>query len=146
MNYCAASSWPFSAFSWQAMQWRVQGTASRRLALISLPPNAFSEAAFVDAGQSAVDHVEQLAVVVALAEEEFLVIGTGGAIGDVLRGLIVGGAAVLLIARHHVAQFLAPGFQPFSECVEFLLVHDSFYPRLLAAVKLKPRLTGPHRS
>jgi hypothetical protein len=48
--------------------------------------NAFSEAAFANAGQGAIDHIEQLAVVVALAEEEFLVIGTGGAIGDVLRG------------------------------------------------------------
>jgi hypothetical protein len=77
--------------------------------------DAFSEAAFANASESAIDHVEQLAVVVALAEEEFLVVGTGGAVGDVLRGLIVDGATVLLIADNHVAQFLAPGFQPFPE-------------------------------
>jgi len=77
--------------------------------------NAFSEAAFADASESAINHVEQLAVVVALAEEEFLVVGTGGAIGDVLSRLIVGGTAVLLIADNHVAQFVAPGFQSFSE-------------------------------
>jgi hypothetical protein len=50
-----------------------------------------------------------------LAEEEFLVVGAGGAIGDVLSGLIVDGTTVLLIADNHVAQFLAPGFQPFPE-------------------------------
>jgi hypothetical protein len=77
--------------------------------------NAFSEAAFADAGERAIDHVEQLAVVIALAEEELLVVGAGGAIGDVLGGLIVGGTTVLLIADNHVAQFLAPGFQSFSE-------------------------------
>ena len=36
-------------------------------------------------------------------------------VGDVLRRLIVDGTAVLLIADNHVAQFLAPGFQLFSE-------------------------------
>jgi hypothetical protein len=71
--------------------------------------------AFTDAGESAIDHVEQLTVVVALAEKELLVVGTGGAVGDVLSGLIVGGAAVLLIADNHLAQLLAPGFQSFSE-------------------------------
>src|SRR6266403_1732175 len=77
--------------------------------------NALSEAAFADARESAIDHIEQLAVVIALAEEEFLVIGTGGAVGDVLRRLIVDSATVLLIADNHVAQFLAPGFQLFSK-------------------------------
>jgi hypothetical protein len=76
---------------------------------------AFSEAAFADAGESAIDHIEQLPVVIALAEEEFLVVGTGGAVGDVLRGFIVDRTTVLLIADNHVAQFLAPGFQFFSE-------------------------------
>jgi hypothetical protein len=86
--------------------------------------DAFSEAAFTDAGESAIDHIEELAVVVALAEKEFLVVGTGGAVGDVLGGFIVGGAAVLLIADHHLAQFVAPVFQLFSEGLEFLLIHD----------------------
>ena len=77
--------------------------------------DALSEAAFTDASKSAIDHIEQLAVIVALAEEELLVIGTGGAIGDILSGLIVGCTTVLLIADNHVAQFVAPGFQFFSE-------------------------------
>jgi len=86
--------------------------------------NAFSEAALANASKSAIDHIEQLAVVVALAEKKFLVVGTGGAIGDVLSGLIVGGTAVLLIADNHVAQFVAPGFQSFSKCIQLLLIHD----------------------
>ena len=48
--------------------------------------NAFSEAAFANARKRAFDHVEQLPVVVALAEEKLLGVGTGGAIGDILRG------------------------------------------------------------
>src|SRR5277367_5342157 len=76
---------------------------------------AFSKAAFAYARQGTINHVEQLTVIVALAEKELLVVRTGGAVGDVLRGLIVGGAAVLLIADHHVAQLVASGFQPFSE-------------------------------
>ena len=79
--------------------------------------NAFSKAAFANASQSAIDHVEQLAVVVALAKEKFLVVGTGGAVGNVLRGLFVGSATVLLVADNHVAQLPAPGLQPFSECL-----------------------------
>ena len=71
--------------------------------------DAFSEAAFADASESAIDHIEKLPVVVALAEEEFLVVGAGGAVGDVLCGLVIGGATILLIADNHVAQFVAPG-------------------------------------
>jgi hypothetical protein len=77
--------------------------------------DAFSEAAFTDARESTIDHIEQLAVVIALAEEEFFVVGTGGAVGDVLRGLVIDSTTVLLIADNHVAQFLAPGFQLFSK-------------------------------
>jgi len=51
--------------------------------------DAFSETPFAYARERSVDHVEQLTVIIALAEEEFLVVRTGGAIGDVLRGLIV---------------------------------------------------------
>src|SRR5208337_5673920 len=56
--------------------------------------DAFSEAAFADTGECAIHHEEQLAVVVALAEEELLVVGAGGAIGDILRRFIVGSATV----------------------------------------------------
>src|SRR5882724_11992816 len=77
--------------------------------------DAFTEAAFAETGESAVDHLEQLTVVVTLAEEKFLVVRTGGAIGDVLSGLVIRVTAVLLVAGHHVAQFLLPRFQPFSK-------------------------------
>ena len=77
--------------------------------------DAFSEAAFANAGERSIHHVEQLAVVVALAKEKLLVVGAGGAVGNVLCSLVVRGATVLLIAYNHVAQLLAPGFQPFSE-------------------------------
>src|ERR1700678_133006 len=65
--------------------------------------DAFSKTAFANAGKSPVNHVEQLAVVVALAEKEFLVIGTGSAVGNVLSCLIIGGTAVLLIPDNHLA-------------------------------------------
>lgn len=86
--------------------------------------NTFSEAAFAYARERPVDHVEQLPVVIALAEKKFLVVRTGGAIGNILRGLIVGGTAILLVAHNHVAQFLAPGFQSLSERLKLLLIHD----------------------
>jgi len=89
--------------------------------------DALSETAFPDTRQSAIDHVEQLAVVVALAEEKFLVVGAGSAIGDVLSSLVVGGATVLLITDHHLAQFVAPGLQFLSKGLEFLLIHDYAY-------------------
>jgi hypothetical protein len=77
--------------------------------------NAFAEAPLAEASQSTIHHLEQLTVVVALAEEKFLVIRTGGAIGDVLGGLVVRTATVLLVAGHHVTQFFLPRFQPLSE-------------------------------
>ncbi len=72
--------------------------------------NAFSETTFTNARQGSFDHVEQLAIVVALAEEKFFGVRAGGTIGDILRGLFIGCATVLLVARHHVAQFLLPHF------------------------------------
>ena len=44
---------------------------------------AFSKSAFADAGKSIVDHLERLALGIALMEEKFLCIGTGGTIGNV---------------------------------------------------------------
>src|SRR5580698_474804 len=73
--------------------------------------DAFPKTAFADARQSTVHHIEQLAVVITLAEKKFLVVGAGSAVGDVLSGLIVGGATVLLITDNHLAQFIAPGFE-----------------------------------
>src|SRR5580692_5712393 len=41
--------------------------------------DAFAEAAFADAGKSLVDHLQGLAVVIALAKQELFGVGTGGA-------------------------------------------------------------------
>ena len=56
--------------------------------------NAFAEVAFADADQGLVDHLQSLAIIVALAEQEFLGIGTGGPVGNILSGILVGGTAV----------------------------------------------------
>ncbi|HSZ62681.1 MAG TPA: hypothetical protein VK828_12845 [Terriglobales bacterium] len=86
--------------------------------------DAFSEAPFAYARQRSIDHIEQLTVIIALAEKKFLVVRTGGAISDILRRLIIGGATILLVAHNHVAQFLAPGFQSLPERLKLLLIHD----------------------
>jgi hypothetical protein len=87
--------------------------------------DAFAEAAFADAGQGLINHLQQLALIVALAEEKFLVVGTGGAVGDILRRVFVGGTSVGLVAVHRAAQLLLPRFQTFLECVDLLLIHRS---------------------
>lgn len=66
---------------------------------------ALTEAALTDTLQRAIHHLQQLAIVVALMEEEFLVIGVGSPIGDVLCGFHVGVAAILGRPRHGVPQF-----------------------------------------
>jgi hypothetical protein len=86
--------------------------------------NAFAKAAFPNSRQRSFDHVEKLPIVVALAEEKFLRVRAGCSIGNVLRGFFIGCAAVLLIARHHVPQFLLPHFQPFLKGFEFLFIHN----------------------
>ncbi len=80
-----ASSRPCSTFSWHPMQWRVHGTASRRLALISSPQaDAFAEAAVANPDQRALHHLQHLALVAALAKEKFLGIGVRRPVGNVL--------------------------------------------------------------
>src|SRR5580692_5606638 len=71
--------------------------------------DAFAETAFADAGESFVDHLQRLPVVIALAEQEFLGVRTGRAVGDVLRGVFVRGTAIGLGAVHGAAQLLLPG-------------------------------------
>src|SRR5271169_5313463 len=70
--------------------------------------DALAEAAFADARQRFLHHLQKLPLVVALAEEKFFGVGTGGAIGDILRRVFVGGAAVGLSARHRTPQILLP--------------------------------------
>ena len=77
--------------------------------------NTFPEAAFADAHQRLIHHLQKLPLVVALAEQEFLGVGAGGAVGDVLSGVLIGRAAVLLRAGDGATQLLLPRFQPLLE-------------------------------
>ena len=80
---------------------------------IDLPPagDALAEVAFADAGERTLDHLQELAVGVALVKEKFLVVGTGGLVGDILRRVFVCAAAILLRARDGAPQVLLPRFQ-----------------------------------
>src|SRR5262244_596391 len=51
--------------------------------------DAFAETAFAYARQSAFDHLQQLAVVIALVKQELFVVGTGGAVGNILRRVFI---------------------------------------------------------
>ena len=89
------------------MQWRVQGTASKTLRIdFFAAMDAFSETAFSNAGQSFLHHLQKLALVIALAKEKLFGVGTGGAIGNVLGRIFVGGATVGLSAGNSAAQVL----------------------------------------
>jgi hypothetical protein len=87
--------------------------------------DAFAKVAFANANKSFIDHLQGLTIVVALTEQEFLGVGTGGAVSDVLGSILVGRAAVGLGTIHGAAQFLLPGLETFFECFQFLLIHKS---------------------
>ena len=73
--------------------------------------DALAEGALPNSIQRAFHHLQGLALVVALVKQEFLVIGTGGAIRDILCRIFVGAPPVLLGAGDVSAQLLLPGFQ-----------------------------------
>src|ERR1700686_4939282 len=75
--------------------------------------DALAEAALADAQQRLFHHLQQLPLVVALGEEKFLGVGAGSTIGNVLRGVFVRRATILLGARYRAAQLLLSCFQPF---------------------------------
>ena len=85
--------------------------------------DALAEGAFANARQSPVYHLQELPVVVALMEEEFLGIGARGTIGDVLRRVLIRRAPVLLCTGDHAAQLLLPRLQSFLELIQSLLFH-----------------------
>jgi len=58
--------------------------------------DALAKAAFADTRQSLFNHLQQLPFIVALAEQKFLGVGTSGAVGNILRGILVSGAAIRL--------------------------------------------------
>ena len=77
--------------------------------------DTLSEAAFADARQSFIHHLQELPLVVALAEKKLLGVGTGGAIGNVLGRVFIGGAPIGLRAGDRPAQLLLPGLKPLLE-------------------------------
>ena len=81
------------------------------------------EGSHADAVERTLHHGQELALVVALMEEELLGVGVCCFVGDVLRGLAVGGTAILLGARDYLTQLLLPLFEPFLERLQLLLVH-----------------------
>jgi len=77
--------------------------------------DTLSETAFADASQSFIYHLQELPLIVALAEKKLLGVGTGGAIGDVLGRIFIGGAPVGLRAGDGSAQFLLPRLKTLFE-------------------------------
>src|SRR5580698_9067018 len=87
--------------------------------------DALAEAAFANAHQRLLHHLQKLPLVVALAEQKFLGVGAGGAVGNVLGRILVRRAPVLLRAVHGAAQILLPRLQPLLETFQLFLVHRS---------------------
>src|SRR5215469_9128887 len=58
--------------------------------------DAFAEVAFANAGERALHHLQQLPVGVALVEEKFFVVRTGGLVRNILRHILIGATAILL--------------------------------------------------
>jgi len=79
--------------------------------------DAFAKGTFANAAQRGLHHLQRLPLIAALVEEKLFRIGTGGAIGDVLCGVHVGCATVLLIARNVLTKFALALFQSFLKCV-----------------------------
>jgi hypothetical protein len=76
-----------------------------------------AETAFPDSRQRPIHHLQKLPLVVALAEQKFLGVGTGRPVGNILRCVLVSGAAIGLRSRDCAAQLLLPRFQSLLECV-----------------------------
>src|SRR5437870_7249095 len=74
--------------------------------------DALPENTLADAVQRTLDHLQQLTFIIALVEEEFLVVRAGCPVGDILRRILVCAAPILLGTRHVPPQFLLPAFQP----------------------------------
>lgn len=87
--------------------------------------DALTKVSFANTVKRTIDHLQQLPVIVALMEEEFLVVRVGGAISDVLGRFQIGVPAVLRGASHGVAQLTLTILQSLSESFESLFLHRS---------------------
>jgi hypothetical protein len=82
----------------------------------------------VDALQSRIDHVEDRAVRIGHAEEEFLRVGVRCLVREVHRRIFVRGSPLFLRARDGLHQLFAPHLQLLSVVIEPFLVHGSPAP------------------
>jgi hypothetical protein len=87
--------------------------------------NALTEAAFANAQQGVIHHLQELSLIVALSKEKFLGVGARSTIRDVLCGIFIRGSAVLLRASYGAPQILLPRLQPFLKAFQLLFVHRS---------------------
>src|SRR5579863_2253538 len=87
--------------------------------------NALAEATVTDTIERAVNHLQELAIGIALMKQEFLVVRIGCPVSNVLSRFQVGIAAVLGGAGDRITQFPLAFLQPFLEPFQLLLVHGS---------------------
>src|SRR5262249_54146914 len=62
--------------------------------------HTFPEGAFADPLQRRFHHLQQLAFIVALREQEFLGVGTGSTVCNILSRILVGNAAIFFRAAY----------------------------------------------
>ena len=75
-----------------------------------------------------IDHVQDRAVRIGHAKEEFLGVGIRRFVGEVHRRVFVRGSPLFLRARYSLHQLLAPRHQFLSVVIEPFLVHGSPAP------------------
>src|SRR5437016_2193140 len=85
--------------------------------------DTFPKVALTNSIERALDHLQELTVIVALVEEKFLGIGARGAVGDILCRILIYGTAILLRTRNHAPQILLLRYQPLPEIIQLLLFH-----------------------
>ena len=66
--------------------------------------DALAKAAFPDPFQRTFYHLQQLALTIALVEQEFLIVGAGGPVGDVLGRVLIALAPIQFRSRNVVPQ------------------------------------------
>src|ERR1700756_868414 len=86
--------------------------------------DALAEITLANAVQGTFHHLKKLPIVIALGKQEFLVVRTGGTVGNILGRIFIRAATVLLGTGDGAAQLLLPRFQAFFKIVQFFLVHD----------------------
>lgn len=76
---------------------------------------ALAKSAFSDPLESGFHHRQKLPVIIALRKEKLFGIGTGCAVGNILRRVLISDAAVFFSPTHRFPQAHLPFFQPFLE-------------------------------